>query len=264
MTLASLIKVEKRGRVGVITLARPDKFNCLSSAVFREIEAAVNDFENDDNIAAIVVAGLGKHFCTGAELDEVNVVRDDPEQLLEFLKLGHRVLNRLEESPLPVCVAIEGLCLAGGMELMLAADIVFAGRSARFGDQHGQFGLVPGWGGSQRLPRIIGQRRALDLFFSVRWIEAKDAESWGLINYVVEDGSALTSAISYAEKIGTRSAAGMALMKRLARVVDRDAMISSMNVEIEVARSALTSMDVEEGLNAFKSKRDPVFSNTRR
>lgn len=263
MSLSQLINVEKKGRVGVILLARPDKFNCLSSAVFREIESALDDFEGDGNVAAVVISGLGKHFCTGAELDEVNVVRQDPEQLLEFLRLGHHVLNRLEQSPLPVCTAIEGLCLAGGMELMLATDVVFAGHSARFGDQHGQFGLVPGWGGSQRLPRIIGQRRALDLFFSVRWIDTKEAEAWGLINYVVEDGSALAAAMSYAEKIGTRSAGGMALMKRLARDVDQDAMRSSKNVEIELARLALTSEDVEEGLTAFKSKREPVFSKKR-
>lgn len=260
MSSTMLVNIEKKGCVGVIMLARPEKFNCLSSAVFREIEAALNDFESDGNVTAIVISGLGKHFCTGAELDEVNIVRKDPEQLLQFLTLGHQVLNRLEQSPLPVCTAIEGLCLAGGMELMLASDVVFAGRSARFGDQHGQFGLVPGWGGSQRLPKIIGQRRALDLFFSVRWIDAKDAESWGLINYVVDDGSALTAAISYAEKIGTRSAAGMALMKRLARTVDHDLLSASKNVEIELALSALTSDDVEEGLSAFKSKRDPVFA----
>lgn len=259
MSLNPLVKVEQKGCVGVILLARPDKFNCLSSAVFHEMETALDSFERDGNVAAVVISGLGKHFCTGAELDEVNVVRQDPVKLLQFLKLGHHVLNRFEESPLPVLTAIEGLCLAGGMELMLASDVVFAGRQARFGDQHGQFGLIPGWGGSQRLPKIVGQRRALDLFLSVRWIEAKDAEAWGLINYVVDEGTALTAAMSYAEKIGTRSASGMALMKRLARSVDQDAMRASKSVEIELALSALTSRDVEEGLAAFKSKREPIF-----
>lgn len=261
MGAMSLINTSTEGRVGIIELARPDKFNCLSMALFNEFERALDTLEKSEDIAALVVRGQGKHFCTGAQLDEVEEVRRDESRLREFLECGHRVLDRIEDSPIPVCAAIEGLCLAGGLELMLACDVVFAGESAKIGDQHGQFGLVPGWGGSQRLTKIVGQRRALDLFLSVRWLDAAEALEWGLVNYVVDQGTAGSAALAYAQKLETRSAAGMALMKRLARVADREAMRVGKQAEIESAVAALMSADVAEGLMAFKQRREPVFGN---
>lgn len=259
MIAKSLLNIGSEGRVGIIELARPEKFNCLSMDLFREFESALDVFEQSDDIAALVICGQGKNFCTGAELDEVEMIRADESRLREFMELGHHVLDRIENSRLPVCAAIEGLCLAGGLELMLACDIVLAGRSARLGDQHGQFGLVPGWGGSQRLPKVVGQRRALDLFLSVRWLDSKEALEWGLLNYVVDDGEARSAALAYAEKIGTRSATGMTLMKQLAHIRDRDAMRVGKKAEIDIAVSALMSADVAEGLAAFKEKRKPNF-----
>ncbi|NYT79309.1 enoyl-CoA hydratase/isomerase family protein [Alcaligenaceae bacterium] len=259
MVAKSLLNIGCEGRVGVIELARPEKFNCLSIDLFKELGSALDVFEQSDDIAALVICGQGKNFCTGAQLDEVELIRADESRLREFMELGHHVLDRLENSRLPVFAAIEGLCLAGGLELMLACDIAFAGRSARLGDQHGQFGLVPGWGGSQRLPKVVGQRRALDLFLSVRWLDSKDALEWGLLNYVVDDGGARAAALAYAQKIGTRSAAGMALMKQLARFADRNAVSVGKKAEIDIAVSVLMSADVTEGLAAFKEKRKPNF-----
>lgn len=259
MVAKSLLNISREGRVGVIELARPEKFNCLSMGLFRELESALDAFEQSDDIAALVVCGQGKNFCTGAQLDEVEMIRTDESRLREFMELGHHVLDRLENSRLPVCAAIEGLCLAGGLELMLACDIVFAGASARLGDQHGQFGLIPGWGGSQRLPKVVGQRRALDLFFSVRWLDSKEALDWGLLNYVVDDGEAKAAALAYAQKLGTRSAAGMAHMKKLARIADQEVMRVGKKAEIDIAVAALMSADVAEGLAAFKEKRQPDF-----
>ncbi|MBO9357416.1 enoyl-CoA hydratase/isomerase family protein [Bordetella petrii] len=258
--MESLLEVTREGAVGVLRLARPEKFNCLSMKLFQEIETALDTLEQSDEIAAIVLCGQGKNFCTGAQLDEVEEVRNDENRLREFLAFGHHVLNRLERSRLPICVAIEGLCLAGGLELMLACDIAFAGRSARFGDQHGQFGLIPGWGGSQRLPMVVGQRRALDLFLGVRWIDADTALAWGLVNYVEDDGGALPAAMAYAQTIATRSQAGMARMKHLARSAHEQAMARGKKTEIDMALGALMSADVAEGLAAFKEKRQPSFT----
>ena len=165
----------------------------------------------------MLIRAQGKNFCTGAELGEVRSVRGDHAALSHFIDNGHAVLSALEESRLPVVAAVQGLCLAGGLETMMACDVVFAARGARFGDQHGQFGLVPGWGGTQRLPRIAGLRRAMDLFLSVRWIEAEQAEQWGLVNYVVDDEALQAEALAFCAKLATRSAPGVSLMKRLAR-----------------------------------------------
>ena len=123
-----------------------------------------------------------------ADLAEV-LERLEGDTFDDFVARGHAVLRNLECAELPVVVAVHGLALAGGLELVLAGDVVFAAASAKFGDQHARYGLVPGWGGTQRLPRIVGARRALDLMFSARWIEASEARDWGLVNYVVDDAA---------------------------------------------------------------------------
>mgnify|MGYP001262149946 CR=1 FL=1 len=259
MTHDRNLKVYAEGPVGIMQLDRPQKYNCLSMSIFEELEEAVGQFEEQKDVAALMICASGKNFCTGAELDEVETVRAHEDALKQFLHVGHRALDRLEQSPLPVIVAVEGLCLAGGLELMLACDIVIAGQSARFGDQHGQFGLVPGWGGSQRLPKVIGVRRALDLFLSVRWINAGVAEQWGLVNYVVADGEAYSAALQYAAKMADRSADGIARMKHLARVADSEQIQAAKKREIDAATSAVMGEAVSEGLMAFKEKRKPVF-----
>ena len=259
MNTGTLIEVGQEGHVGTIQLSRPDKFNCLSMDLFQEIDSCLTSFEENPEISALVISGKGKHFCTGAQLDEVMRVRKDGQLLRQFIECGHRVLNRLEQSRLPVCVAIEGLCLAGGLELVMACDVAFAGRSAKIGDQHGQFGLIPGWGGTQRLPMLVGRRRALDLQFSVRWLDANEACSWGLVNYVVDDDCARLEALKYAQTIATRSRAGISTMKRLAIAPYEKEMKPGKEMEIEAAVELLMSQDVTEGLSAFKEKRVPQF-----
>ena len=125
------------------------------------------------------------------------------------------VLRRFERGPLPVIAAVHGLALAGGLEMMMGCDVVFAARSAKIGDQHAQYGLVPGGGNSQRLTRVLGRRRALDLMFSARWLGAEEALEWGLVNYVVEDEALLDEAMAYAKKVASHSAVGLATMKQM-------------------------------------------------
>ena len=250
--------VSERGCVGVIELNRADKFNCLSTGVHQYIDAALDQFENNSQIRAVLISATGKHFCTGADLQEVVTYRSE-NRFDEFISFGHRVLRRLETSQLPVVAAVQGLCLAGGLELMLACDIVFADEDAKFGDQHAQYGLVPGWGGSQRLPRLIGQRRAMDLMYSARWIESQTALDWGLINYRVAVEQLHDQAMAYCETLGSRSRGGLMTMKRL--VVDglTGSLESGLDLEIHVAGEAMASRDVSEGLNAFAEKRKPEF-----
>ena len=170
------------------------------------------------------------------------------------------MLQRLEACELPVVAACQGLALAGGTELMLACDVVFAARDALFGDQHAQFGLIPGWGGSQRLPRAIGLRRSLDLFFSARWIDADTAMQWGLVNYVVDNEALSAAALEYCAKLATRSRVGLADMKRLARKGLDGTLKEGLLLEQEVASRALMGPDVTEGMAAFEARRAPNFN----
>jgi len=253
------VSVSVEGSVGIIELARPEKFNCLSLAVQEHIVAARARFEGDRAIRAILIRAQGKHFCTGADLAEVKGKLSDPAALDHFIGFGMESLRALERSPLPVIVAVQGLCLAGGIELMLACDVCFAAETAQFGDQHAQFGLIPGWGGSQRLTRLMGLRRALDLMFSARWLKAGEAQAAGLVNYVVPDAELHAAALAYAEKIATRSRAGIAEMKRLAREGADMTIDQQMRLERDAAVRALPGPDVAEGLAAFEGRRAPQF-----
>ncbi len=250
----------RSGSVGVIELNRPDKFNCLSSDLMSGIGAALAEFEADPQVKSILLCAAGKNFCTGADLDEVERTRDDKAGLNRFIRCGDAALASLEESPLPVIVAVQGLCLAGGLELMMAADVCFAAADARFGDQHAQYGLVPGWGGSQRLPRLVGLRNALDILYSARWLSAEEAQAAGLVNHVTDPADLHAAALGYCEKLGDRSPIGLAQMKHLVR----KGMNMSLTDAIEMERVAvvrhLQSADTAEGLDAFRARRAPQFS----
>lgn len=255
----ALIHVFRSSSTGVIELARPEVFNCLSMEVFAQVHTALKSFEEDNSILTLLICAQGKHFCTGAELGEVKRKRETTEDINAFLRRGHEVLQAMEASRLPVVCAVQGLALAGGIELMLACDVAFAGKSAKFGDQHAQFGLVPGWGGSQRLPRLIGQRRAMDLFFSARWIDAPTAEAWGLVNYVVDDEKLREEALAYCAKLAERNAPGLAMMKRLAIDGLDMSLPDALEHEIVQVAEPLRSAQVGEGITAFEEKRKPNF-----
>lgn len=258
--MSSPVKARLEGRVGIIELSRPEKFNCLSQAVWEGIGQSLSDFEKPGSGAHIVlIQAAGKHFCTGADLDEVQARRADRAELAVFMARGHRILRQMEASPLPVIAACQGLCLAGGLELMLGCDLVFAARGARFGDQHAQFGLVPGWGGSQRLTRLVGLRRAMDLYLSARWIDADTAMAWGLVSEVVEPEKLHEHALAWCATAAERSYTGLSAMKRLARQGLDVSLDQGLTMEENLAVDALLEPDVSEGLAAFQARRKPEF-----
>ena len=247
--------------VGKIELSRPAVFNCLSRRMLADIGAAIEMFERD-GARVVLIAASGKNFCTGASLDEVEAARGRDSDLREFIALGHSVLDRIEASPLPVIAAVQGLCLAGGLELALACDVVFAADDARFGDQHAAFGLIPGWGGSQRLTRAIGLRRALDLMYSARWIDASTAMQCGLVNHLAPANRLRDDALAYAILLATRSRVGLAAIKRLGRHAagEGQSLADGLRLEQQEAIRVLTGIDINEGLAAFRERRVPNFA----
>lgn len=254
------VLVNKDQGVGLITLNRPDKFNCLSISVHQAIKKAVVDFETDSNIRSVLIVAEGKNFCTGADLEEFNAIRFNEKKLNGFIQTGLDNLASLEASPLPVVSAIQGLCLAGGLELMMATDIVFAADNARLGDQHAHFGLLPGWGGSQRLPRLVGKRVAMDLLYSARWLSAPQAKEVGLVNYVVAAEQLKESALEYCYQLNQKSAHGIATMKKMVNEGLDKELDEAIAMESDYAISSFQSGDVNEGLTAFQEKRRPNFA----
>ncbi len=246
--------------VGIIELARPEKFNCLSTAVAKGIEDAIDAFEKPGSgVRAILICAQGKCFSAGADLDEIKELRGNADDLRRFLAYGHHMLNRLEASDLPVVAACQGLSLAGGIELMLACDMIFAAKDAQFADQHARFGFIPGWGGTQRLPRVIGMRRGLDLILTGRRIDADTALQWGLVNYVVEPDKLRDAALEYCQEFAKRSRTGIATMKHAARRGREGSLEAGLTLELDLVSVALLNDDVSEGLAAFEGRRAPKF-----
>jgi enoyl-CoA hydratase/carnithine racemase len=253
------VKIQVDEGVGTLELNRPKTFNALSSDILNGIGRGLSQFESDPAVRVVLLKASGKNFCTGADLKEAGEKLKDPVLWAEFIQGGVEILGRLEQSRLPVIIEIQGLCLAGGLELMLCADVVFAANSAKIGDQHAQFGLLPGFGGSQRLPRVVGSRRALDLMYSAQWLSAEDARAIGLVNHVVDDAELSASALAYCKTLATRSPTGISLMKELVhKGMDTD-LVSGLALETEKVLPYMDGPDAAEGLAAFSERRPPVF-----
>ncbi|MBO1081300.1 enoyl-CoA hydratase/isomerase family protein [Roseomonas haemaphysalidis] len=241
------------GAIGILTLARPARRNALRPEDRVAMLAALRHFEATPAIRAILIKAEGRDFCTGMDLGTFQALRQEPAALAAFLAEGHALATALDTSPLPVVAAVQGLCLAGGLELALCCDIVLAAEDARFGDQHARYGLLPAWGGTQRLPRAIGRPRALDLMLTGRWISAAEAAQWGLVSRVLPTGALAAEARACCAALAAGSAPALAAMKRLARH-------GSPEAEAEAAMALLPGADAAEGLSAFSERRQPVFA----
>ena len=254
------VLVDRLGAVGRLTLNRPDKLNALSSAVHQGLIDGLAGFEADRAVRAVLLCAAGPHFSAGADLAEVDAARTEAARLERFVALAHRAARRLETSRLPVVAAVQGYCLAGGLELMLAADVVFLADDARVGDQHARFGLVPGGGATQRLPRLVGLRRALDLMLSGRHLDAAEAERWGLANRVVPAAQLAAAAAAYATALSVGNPDGLAFIKATARRGAEMSPSDGLTLEEAGVVRELMSDNAGEGIAAFRAKREPRFS----
>jgi enoyl-CoA hydratase len=258
--MSQAVLLELQSGVGILTLNRPEKFNCLSSEVVAAFNQHLDACEGNPAVRVLVIAASGKNFCTGADLDEVLDARHDRQKLEQFIGNGHKLLRRFEALDLPVIAAVNGLALAGGMELMMAADVAFADPAARIACQHARYGLVPGWGGTQRLPRRVGLGRALELMYSGRWLDAAEAKDWGLVNHLSEAGQVRQAALAFAADLANKSRSGLAAMKRLARQGLEGSLDAGLTLEQTDIIDALLGKDVDEGLAAFQQRRKPDFA----
>lgn len=249
------LRLHVAGGVAEITLAMPKRMNSLGSDALHGLMRLLDELAQDRTIGCVLIAGEGKHFCTGAALDEVLPALQAPGAIEEFLATGCRCFNAIERLPLPVVAAVHGTCLAGGLELVLACDLVVAARSAKFGDQHANFGLVPGWDGGRRLVATVGTRRARELMYSGSGIDSAQAQDWGLVNWVADDDDLMPRAREICRQLAGRSRTGLATMKALSAQAPADSAAA-----IELAAAALRSTDAAEGIRAFLERRPPVFN----
>lgn len=256
------VNVERNGSTGIIRLSRPAANNALTYESKRLIGQSIAHFESDAKVRAILLCADGPNFCAGADLNALESRLDDAVEFDQYLRFGLEVYGRIGTSRLPVVVAVQGLCLAGGLELMLAGDVAFASEDARFGDQHARFGLFPGGGGTQRLARIIGQRRALDLMFSARWIDAPTALAWGMVNYISPPGDLWQQALDYCNMLAQRNPGGIAQMKRTVRLGADLPLQGALELELSAASEVLRSKGARDGIAEFKARRKPTNSSS--
>jgi enoyl-CoA hydratase/carnithine racemase len=244
-----------------LTLARAEKLNPLDWDTVRELKAAVAKIEAMPEVVAVVVTGRGRSFSAGGDLEGYLRLYQRPDEFSDFLDDFFQMLNAIEASSKIYIAAINGVCVAGGLELLLACDLVVAAASARIGDGHLNFGQLPGAGGSQRLPRAIGLLRAKHLILTGSLLSAEEAERIGLVNQVVADAELDEAVNALVAGLGAKSRVGLRGAKHLTNLTLTTDLETGLKREIDfVHRYATTEPDATEGLVAFKEKRKPAFS----
>lgn len=254
------VLLEKEGNIAVITMNRPKALNALNSETLRELDVVIETLEEDNEVYAVVLTGAGeKAFVAGADISEMKDLNE--EQGKEFGLLGNKVFRRLENLNKPVIAAINGFALGGGCELSMACDIRIASVKARFGQPEAGLGITPGFGGTQRLPRIVGLGKAKELIYTCDMIKADEALRIGLVNKVVEADVLLDEAKAMAKKIAANAPIAVKLCKD---AINRGMQVNideAVKIEAEDFGKCFSSEDQTEGMTAFLEKRNKNFHN---
>lgn len=243
-----------------LTLNRPQAMNALSPDLLRELDAALDQVEANRNIRAVVITGSGRAFCAGGDLREFQTMQSAGSgRFMENLAYAQKLLTRIENLPVPVIAAVNGIAVAGGLELILCCDIVIAAESAKIGDGHARYGVIPGGGGSVRLPRKIPANRAKYLLLTGDLLPAKVLCEWGLVNAVVKDEDLVGEVQRVAQKITGHSPLGLGWIKQLANGSMEVSIDDGLRAEMAAFERYAGSADFSEGLAAFAEKRTPDF-----
>lgn len=254
------IILEKDNSVATIRLDRAEALNALSLQLLEELSAALTEVGEDQGIKALVVRGEGRAFCAGADLAYLGDAFTAPDRLDGYLRLMNGVLFQLEDLPVPVVAVVHGFALAGGLELMLACDLAIAAEDARIGDQHVNFGLMPGGGSTQRLPRRVGLQQAMELLTTGRWLSGAEAAQWGLVLRAVPAAQLDECLEELLAQLRTKSRAGLGWIKSTT-LRGRDLPLRD-GVALEILafeQYVASSPHPTEGIQAFKEKRQPEF-----
>jgi enoyl-CoA hydratase len=256
---ADTLVISKSEEDGVeLILLKNPPVNALSTTLLAQLGDRIGEIEAGGRARAVVLAGDGQYFSAGADLKEMATI--DVADAPNVARRGHELLRRLAELRPPVIAAVNGLALGGGLELALACDLRIAGESAKFGAPEVTFGLMPAYGGTQRLPRTVGLPKAKELIFTGAMIPAAEALRIGLVNKVVPAGQELRAARDLAHTIGQRAPKAVQAAKRAIRTGIERPLSDGMGIELELFRSeVLSSTDLIEGISAFAERRPAKF-----
>ncbi|PRI10803.1 enoyl-CoA hydratase [Leucobacter massiliensis] len=251
------ILTETRGRVATITLHRPEALNALSPALVRELIDAAQAFDADPGIGCIVLTGSEKAFAAGADIKEM------AERSFSEMYLGELFpsWSGFEQLRTPVIAAVGGFALGGGCELAMMCDFIIAADTAKFGQPEINLGVLPGFGGSQRLPRAIGKAKAAEMILTGRMMGAEEAERSGLVARVVPAAELLAEAAKTAEAIASKSLPALYAAKEALQVAQESTLAEGLRFERRAFAAAFATEDQKEGMRAFAEKRAPGFTH---
>jgi enoyl-CoA hydratase len=253
------LMLEVKDGLAILTVNRPDKLNALNNEVMKEIKAAFEHIRDNDEIKAVIVTGAGeKAFVAGADITEIHTL--DESSGAYFAQVGHDIFTLIEKLPKPVIAAVNGFALGGGCELAMSCHIRLASENARFGQPEVSLGITPGYGGTQRLPRLVGKGRALEMVMTGNMVSADRAHSIGLVNHVYASDELMAKAEEMARAIMSKGPAAVAMCIRLVNEGLDLPLDDAKAHEAKLFGEICATGDMKEGTKAFMEKRKPNFT----
>lgn len=257
----SFVKIEKQGHIAIMTISRPEALNALSSAVLSDLSVAIDEVENDAEVYVAILTGEGRSFVAGADIAEMKEFSAIDGK--RFAVHGGEVFLKLENMSKPVIAAVNGFALGGGCELCMACDIRLASEKAKFGQPEVGLGITPGFCGTQRLPRIVGIAKAMELILTAKTIGAAEAKEIGLVSYVYPPEELMPEAIKLAEAICANAQIAVQESKRCIRMGMQTDIHTAAAFEAEAFGVTCGTEDKNEGMGAFLEKRAEKHFNSR-
>lgn len=257
MSTYETITVERRGAVAVLAINRPDKLNALNKQVHSDGVAALDELRQDASIRVLIITGTGqKSFIAGADISEFQ----DQTPVTQRATFREKTLfNSIDNIPKPVIAMVNGFCLGGGNELALACDLRVCSETARFSQPEINLGIMPGGGGTQRLSRLVGEGRAMEIMMMGDMIDAQTAYNFGLVNHVYPAAELEEKTMELANKIAEKAPIAVQLVKEAVKFASRSNLDEGLRREVDLFTICFSTEDKQEGVSAFLEKRKPVF-----
>ena len=254
-----LVQLSLKGPIATIVLNRADKLNALNVEMLHALEAFADELDRNQDVRVVLLAGTGKAFCVGADIFEWSDLTP-LEMGRRWIRDGHRIFARYARLPQPVIAALNGYTFGGGLELALAADLRLAAQVAQLSFPEVKLGIIPGWGGTQRLAQLIGPSRAKQMIFSGERVAAEQAQAWGLVNEVVASEQLAERALDLAKTIAANGPVAVQMTKQLINASMPTGGDSGVVLETLAGSLASYTADAQEGVSAFRQRRTPKFS----
>ncbi len=257
----SFLELTQSEGIATLTFNRPKALNALNSALLQELSQALDHIQADEAIRVLLLTGAGeKSFIAGADISEIATL--SPLAAKQFAQLGQNAISKLQQLSIPVIAAVNGFALGGGCEMALACDFIYASEKALFGLPETTLGLIPGFGGTQRLPRLIGANRAKEMIFTGKHISAVEAADIGLVNKIFAPAELLAAAQETAKLIAAKGKASLYAAKQVVGTGLNTDLETGLAMERDAFALCLASPDAQEGTTAFLEKRKAVFTGT--